>query len=149
MRCFLLLVCWYVEIAKHRNSYIFAQTKFWNNRRQIVSVLWTTPNLPKAQRVEWNSAEYLELNSYSSSAEFLAIEQYSILTKNMVYRQQPPGQLPPRTIATQDNFHLGQCFPIFVWLASPFLTNKFLSPPYQWRAEVWWCPGWLLDCMPP
>jgi len=19
----------------------------------------------------------------------------------------------------------------------------------QWRAEVWWCPGWLLDCMPP
>jgi len=37
----------------------------------------------------------------------------------------------------------------FFWLAPPFLTNKFLSPPYQWRAEVWWCPGRLLDCMPP
>ena len=27
--------------------------------------------------------------------------------------------------------HLYQCFPIFFWLAPPFLTNKFLSPPYQ------------------
>jgi len=26
---------------------------------------------------------------------------------------------------------LHQCFPIFFWLAPPFLTNKFLSPPYH------------------
>jgi len=44
---------------------------------------------------------------------------------------------------------LKQCFPIFFWLAPSFLTNKFLSPPYQWRAELWWRPGRLLDCMPP
>jgi len=37
-----------------------------------------------------------------------------------------------------------------LFLASaPFLTNKFLSPPYQWRAEIWWCPWRLLDCIPP
>ena len=26
---------------------------------------------------------------------------------------------------------MNQCFPIFFWLAPPFLTNKFLSPPYH------------------
>ena len=44
---------------------------------------------------------------------------------------------------------LNQCFPIFFCLAPPFLTNKFISSPYQWRTEVWWCPGRLLDCMSP
>jgi len=33
--------------------------------------------------------------------------------------------------------YIEQCFPIFFWLAPPILTTKFLSPPYQWRAEVW------------
>ena len=30
---------------------------------------------------------------------------------------------------------VAQCFPIFFWLAPPFLTNKFLSPPTQGRIK--------------
>jgi len=30
------------------------------------------------------------------------------------------------------------------------LLAKFTRKHYvQWRAEVWWCPGRLLDCIPP
>jgi len=30
----------------------------------------------------------------------------------------------------QLQYDVSQCFPIFFWLAPPFLTKKFLSPPY-------------------
>ena len=30
-----------------------------------------------------------------------------------------------------DSITVRQCFPIIFWLAPTFLTNKFLSPPYN------------------
>jgi len=44
---------------------------------------------------------------------------------------------------------------IFKKLSSPLLSWNFANFRYfsylrmQWRAEVWWCPGRLLDWMPP
>jgi len=32
---------------------------------------------------------------------------------------------------------------IFTW------RPVFVTSRYQWRAEVWWCPGRQLDCVPP
>jgi len=33
--------------------------------------------------------------------------------------------------------------------SAPFSEKQISIPPYQCRAEVWWCPGRLLDSMPP
>jgi len=34
--------------------------------------------------------------------------------------------------------------------SAPFSEKQiFIAPPTKWRAEVWWCPGRLLDFMPP
>jgi len=51
------------------------------------------------------------------------------------------------------SFHLRVVFGYVTWILRAFSKAKWLIKSLkvgnQWRAEVWWCVGRLLDCMPP